>query len=343
MNIREAIEKVVNLKDLSEKEMTEVMEEIMNGEATHAQIAAFITALRVKGETVDEIVAAAKVMREKATRLCLSPWEEENDFIMDIVGTGGDGLKTFNISTTSAFVLAGGGVKVVKHGNRSISSMCGSADVLEALGININATPEEVMDHIKNTGIGFLFAPNFHTSMKHAINPRREIGIRTVFNILGPLTNPAFVKNIFIGVYKDDLCRIFPHVLKRLGIKRGVVVHGKDGLDEASISHDTEVGELIDEEVRYYSFKPEDFGFERHKVDELKGGDAKTNASILKDILSGKEKGSKRVSVQMNAGVGFYVAGKCPTIKDGIEYATYIIDSSAAMRKLEEYIEVAKK
>jgi len=343
MTIREAIERVVNLEDLKEDEMEKVMESIMTGEATPSQIAAFITALRIKGETVEEIVAAAKVMREKAERLWIPQADNENTPVMDIVGTGGDGFMTFNISTTSAFVGAAGGVKVAKHGNRAISSRCGSADVLESLGVNIEATPKEVATHIEKTGIGFLFAPKFHALMKYASVPRREIGIRTVFNLLGPLTNPSFTQHILVGVFKDGLCKVFPQVLKRLGTIRAMVVHGKDGLDEVSISSETEVGELSGEKIRYYSIKPEDFGFKRYPIDEIKGGDGETNARILKDILSGKENGAKRDIVILNAGVSFYIAGVCQTIKEGIAYATHIIDSGSALKKLEEYLEVAKR
>ncbi|MCX7965121.1 MAG: anthranilate phosphoribosyltransferase [Syntrophorhabdaceae bacterium] len=343
MTIREAIEKVVNLEDLGEEEMTEVMESIMTGEATASQIAAFITALRIKGETIDEIVAAAKVMRGRAIRLNIPDSYSNGKPVIDIVGTGGDKSMTFNISTTTAFVVAAGGVKVAKHGNRSVSSRCGSADVLEALGINIEATPEAVQTHIEKAGIGFLFAPTFHRSMRHALTPRKEIGIRTVFNILGPLTNPAFTRHILAGVYKDDLCKIFPHALKRLGAEKAMVVHGVDGLDEISICGETSVGELSGENITFYSIKPEDFGLNRYSLEALKGGDGETNAKILKDILSGKEYGAKRDIVLLNAGVGFYVADVCATIKEGIEYATHIIDSSLALKKLKDFIEVAKR
>lgn len=343
MTIRDAIEKVVNLEDLKEEEMKRVMEYIMAGEATPSQIAAFITALRIKGETVEELVAAAKVMREKAEKLSISLSNTDNGPIMDIVGTGGDGAMTFNISTTAAFVVAAGGVKVAKHGNRSVSSRCGSADVLEELGVNIEATPNEVATHIEKTGIGFLFAPKFHASMRYASLPRREIGIRTLFNLLGPLTNPSFTKHILVGVFKAELCELFSQVLKRLGTTRAMVVHGKDGLDEVSICNETEVGELLGEEIRFYSIKPEDFGFKRYTPDEIKGSDKKENARIMKAILSGKENGAKRDIVLLNAGVCFYIAGICSRIKEGIEYASHIVDSGSAIKKLEEYLEVAKR
>ncbi len=341
MTIQEAIERVVNLENLKEEEMRGVMEEIMSGDATPSQIAAFITGLRIKGETVEEIAGAAKVMREKAVRPPIFESSDSNGLMMDIVGTGGDGVGTFNISTTTAFVVAAGGVRVAKHGNRSVSSRCGSADLLERLGINIDATPEAVANHIKMTGIGFLFAPRFHTSMRYALQPRKEIGIRTVFNLLGPLTNPAFVRYILAGSYKSELCKVFPHVLRRLGTKRAMVVHSLDGLDEISPSSETEVGELIDNQIKSYTVRPEDFGFKRCNIEELKGRDAESNVGILKGILTGRDKGSKRVAVLMNAGASFYVAGKVSSIKEGIDYASLVIDSGMAMKKLEDFLKVA--
>lgn len=343
MTIKEAIQKVVNLENLNEEEMMAVMESIMTGQATPSQIAAFITAMRIKGETVDEIVAAAKVMREKATKLAVPQRDRNGTPVMDIVGTGGDGSMTFNVSTTTAFVVAAGGVKVAKHGNRSVSSKCGSADVLERLGVKIEATPKEVETHLEKVGIGFLFAPSFHTSMRHAMVPRKEIGIRTVFNLLGPLTNPAFTKHILAGVYKAELCKVFPYVLKRLGTEKAIVVYGLDGLDEASVCAETFIGELNREEIKFYSIKPEDFGFKRYNIDALKGGDSETNVQVLKEILSCREYGAKRDIVLLNAGIGFYVAGVSSTIKEGIEYARYVIDSGLALKKLNDYIEVAKR
>jgi anthranilate phosphoribosyltransferase len=347
MNIKEAIERVVNLKDLKEEEMVEVMAAIMSGEVTPIQIAAFITALRIKGETIDAIVAAAKVMKEKAIPLSISDnggdeTEKRNGVIVDIVGTGGDKMMTFNISTAAAFVVAGGGVKVAKHGNRSVSSRCGSADVLERLGVNINASPEAVAGHIRKIGIGFLFAPIFHTSMMHAAAPRREIGIRTVFNMLGPLTNPLSAGHLLVGVYERGLCRVFAGVLKRLGAKRAMVVHGSDGMDEISVAADTEVVELKGEEIKGYTIRPEDYGVTRVGIDELRGGAAEENANILKAILSGEERGAKRLAVLLNAAAGFYVAGKMPSIKEAMAYASYIIDSKRAIGKLDELIEASK-
>lgn len=347
MTIKEAIEKVVNNCDLDEGEMVNVMTQIMNGDATSAQIASLITALRVKGETVGEIAGAAKVMRSKAFSIVPLIYDElngskEHKVVFDIVGTGGDALKTFNISTAAAFVLAAGGVTVAKHGNRSVSSKCGSADVLEALGIDIETSPDNVARHIRSLGIGFLFAPVFHASMKHAVGPRREIGIRTIFNILGPLTNPASANHLLLGVYKEELCDVFAQVLANLGAYRAMIVHGQDGMDEISITTDTRVSEVKDGGISHYTINPKDFGFELSRVDELEGGDATENAEIIKNILSGRENGAKRAAVLMNAGAAFYVSGISRGIREGITFARDVLDSGAALRKLEDLIESCK-
>lgn len=350
--IREAIHKVVDRIDLEEEEMVQVMEEIMTGEATQAQIGSFITALRMKGETIDEIVGAAKVMRQMATKIPIEgvtldldrdDINIDRETIIDTCGTGGDGTLTFNISTATAFVVAGGGITVAKHGNRSVSSVCGSADVLKELGVNIDATPEVVAKCIKKIGIGFLFAPTFHGAMKHAIGPRREIGIRTIFNILGPLTNPANAKYQILGVYKEELCETLAHVLQRLGTKRAMVVHGMDGMDEITVTKDTYVAELKNNQVKTYYINPTHFNMPIYNFSELKGGNATDNANIIKDILTGKEKGAKRAVVVLNAGAAFYVAGKVSTIKEGIEYAESIIDSGKAMAKLEKLIKMSNE
>jgi len=345
--IKEAIHKVVDRIDLEEEEMIVVMEEIMTGEATPAQIGAFITALRMKGETVDEITGAAKVMRAKATKI---PIESvvidldrddiniDRETILDTCGTGGDGTLTFNISTATAFVVAGGGVTVAKHGNRSVSSVCGSADVLKELKVNIEATPETVAKCIKKIGIGFLFAPTFHGAMKYAIGPRREIGIRTIFNILGPLTNPANAKYQLLGVYKQDLCKILALVLQKLGTKRAMVVHGMDGMDEITVTKDTFVAELKDGEVKTYYINPTHFDIPIYSFNDLKGGNAEDNAKIIRNILEGKEKGAKRDIVCLNAGAAFYLAGKANTIKEGISLANKVIDTGKALEKLEKLI-----
>lgn len=347
MTIKEAIDKVVNCCNLAEDEMIDVMGQIMNGEATSAQIASFITALRVKGETVGEIVGAAKAMRNKAFNIASFLYNEQDcsrkeKVVIDIVGTGGDAMKTFNISTTSAFVVAAGGVAVAKHGNRSVSSKCGSADVLEALGIDIGASPDNVARHIQSVGIGFLFAPVFHASMKHAVGPRREIGIRTIFNILGPLTNPASANHLLLGVYKEELCDVFAQVLANLGICRAMIVHGRDGMDEISMTTDTRVSEVKAGAISHYTINPKDFGLELFSVGELEGGDAGENAEIMKGILSGRENGAKRAAVLFNAGAAFYVSGTSKGIKEGITYARDVIDSGAAIQKLEKLVEACR-
>lgn len=348
MNIRDAINKAVDLVDLNEDEMMDVMEQIMTGGATAAQIAAFITALRIKGESVSEIVGAVKVMRGKALKLEHLQREgngvsHQDKVVVDIVGTGGDAMKTFNISTAAAFVVAAGGVIVAKHGNRSVSSRCGSADVLEALGIDIEAPPQVVAQHIDNLGIGFLFAPVFHASMKHAIGPRREIGIRTIFNILGPLTNPASATHLLLGVYNEWLCDLFARVLASLHTKRAMIVHGRDGMDEISVTGDTVVSEVDDGTIRHYTVNPNDFGLQLYDVNELEGGDAGRNAEIMRGILSGTKNGAKRAAVLINAGAAFYVSGVSGSIQEGIDYARDVIDSGAARRKMDALVEACKQ
>ena len=340
--IKEAIKKVADRIDLEESEAVQVMEEIMSGEATPAQIAAFITALRMKGETVDEIVGAARVMRAKAARV---PGEDgeghggnDHKTLVDTCGTGGDGTMTFNISTTAAFVVAGGGIKVAKHGNRSVSSSCGSADVLEKLGVNIEASPEVVGRYIDQVGIGFLFAPVFHSSMRYAIGPRKEVGLRTIFNVLGPLTNPAGARYQLVGVYDEALCEPLAQVLGRLGAERAMVVHGLDGMDEISVTGETKVSEMVDDEVRTYFVRPGDFGLKQYDMKELQGGNAEENARILEGVLSGKANGAKRAVVALNAGAAFYVSGGFKDIKEGVRYAEQVIDSGKALAKLRELV-----
>ncbi len=345
--IKEAIHKVVDKIDLEEIEMIEVMNEIMTGDATPAQIGAFITALRMKGETVDEIVGAAKVMREKALKIPVDDVEVDLDrddinidreTILDTCGTGGDGTLTFNVSTATAFVVASAGIRVAKHGNRSVSSICGSADVLKELGVNIEASPEVVARCIKKVGIGFLFAPTFHGAMKNAIGPRREIGIRTIFNILGPLTNPAGAKYQLLGVYREELCDILAHVLFRLGAKRAMVVHGLDGMDEITVTKDTKVSEVFDGKIKSYYINPTHFSLPIYDFKELKGGSAEDNARIIKDIFEGKEKGAKRAIVLMNAGAALYISGRAKTIKEGITIAEELIDSKKVLQTLENLV-----
>ncbi len=331
--IKEAIANAVNRVDLREIEMMEVMNEIMEGKATSAQIASFITAVRIKGETVDEVTGAARIMKQKATRI-----DARSSIIVDTCGTGGDGMKTFNISTTAAFVTAGAGLVVAKHGNRAVSSGCGSADVLEALGVNINAPPEIVEECIHQIGIGFLFAPMLHGAMKYAIGPRREIGIRTIFNMLGPLTNPAGATSQLIGVYDPRLTEMFAGVLKNLNTKRAFVVHGSDGLDEATVTGETRVTELKEGLITTYNIDPVDYFGDTFPGDALLGGDASFNAHITKDVLTGKN-GACRNIVVLNAALAIMAGDKAKTINDGIRIAQDCIDSGAAIKKLQLLIE----
>ena len=349
--IKEAIQQVVNGKDLSEQDMITVMDEIMEGKATDAQIGAFITALRIKGETISEITGAAKVMRAKATpiRVQNSAVSIDRDeinvdqqTIVDTCGTGGDGTNTFNVSTTTALVVAGGGLKVAKHGNRSVSSQCGSADVLEALGVKLDVAPDCVEDCIRRIGIGFLFAPKLHGAMKYAIGPRREIGIRSVFNILGPLTNPAGANVQVLGVYDPELTSVLAEVLQRLGSASALVVFGEGSFDEISIVGPTQVSELRDGKIRNYKIEPEDFDMSRADVSEIKGGDSAKNAAIIRQILDG-ELGPRRDMVLLNAGATFYAAQKAPDISDGIKMAAESIDSGMAKQKLEQLIEMTNQ
>jgi anthranilate phosphoribosyltransferase len=340
--IKNAISKVVLQQDLVETEMIEVMNQIMGGEATQAQVGAFITALRMKGETIEEITGAARVMRDHATPIRVGKAldidrEEINldrETILDTCGTGGSGTKSFNISTTVAFVVSACGVKVAKHGNRSISSACGSADVLEALGVNLNVTPEQVESCINEVGIGFLFAPALHGAMKHAIGPRREIGIRTIFNILGPLTNPAGADRQVLGVYDEKLVEVLAKVLVKLGCQRGFVVHGQDGMDEITLTGPTRVAEINEGQVSLSTIEPEDFGLRRCLLSDLQGGDAEENASIVRDVLAGAE-GPKRDVVLLNAAYALVAAGIAESVDAGLQKARNMIDEGLAKAKLE--------
>jgi anthranilate phosphoribosyltransferase len=332
MEIRQAIDKLVNRVDLSEAEAIDVMNQIMTGEATPLQVAAVLTALRMKGETVDEITGAARVMREKAHRVNVG-----TKTVLDTCGTGGDQKGTFNISTTAAFVLAGAGVNVAKHGNRSVSSQSGSADVLGALGVKVDAPRERVEQCIAKIGIGFLFAPLLHEAMKYAVQPRRDIGIRTIFNILGPLTNPAMATHQLIGIYSGELVAVIAHVLKNLGSVRAMIVHGLEGLDEISLCGPTKVAELRDGQVKEYTIEPEQFGFKRCRLEELHGGNAAQSAIIVRGVLDGK-KGPARDVVLLNSGAALYVSGSAATIDDGIRLAAESIDSTKARQKLEQLV-----
>ncbi|MFH1478174.1 MAG: anthranilate phosphoribosyltransferase [Candidatus Omnitrophota bacterium] len=335
--IKDAIGKLAERSDLTREEMILCMNEIMTGEATPSQIASFITALRMKGETVEEITGATMVMREKATRL-----KVKSDIIVDTCGTGGSGKNIFNVSTCNAFVLAGLDLKVAKHGNRSVSSACGSADVLKELGVNIELEPGKVEKCISAIGIGFLFAPLFHGAMKYAIGPRREIGIRTIFNILGPLTNPAGANVQVLGVYRGDLVEVLANVLKNLGSIGAFVVHGEDGLDEITTTGKTKVSQLKDNSVKTFFVRPEDFGVKRAKLIDLKGSGPEENANIIKDILSGKSS-PKRELVLVNASTALVAANKVRDFKKGIELAKSSIDTGKAKKKLDELIEFTNR
>lgn len=340
--IREAISRVIEKNDLNEKLMVEVMNEIMSGEATPAQIGSFITALRMKGETIEEISGAARVMREKATGISTGVAVDRGGILLDTCGTGGDSSGTFNVSTATALVAAAAGIPVAKHGNRSISSHCGSADVLEALGVNLELSPEQLGNCIRQVGIGFLFAPMLHGAMKYAIGPRREIGIRTIFNVLGPLTNPAGANVQLLGVYSPDLCEKIARVLGRLGSLRALVVCGAGNVDECTVTGDTEVAELSGDEVKTYTIRPEDFGFKRARLADLKGGaNPEEAAVILREVLEGAE-GPRRDILLLNSGAALYVAGVAPGLKTGVERAAALIDSGAPLAKLDDLVKFSQ-
>ncbi len=332
--LKEAIQKAAGRDDLSVGEMEAAMEEIMDGKASSAQIGSFLTALRMKGETVDEITGAARVMRRKAIPVHV---QDNGSPLVDTAGTGGDGSGTFNISTTVAFVLAGSGVRVAKHGNRCISSSCGSADVLEELGANLDHKPEDVARCINETGFGFLFAPAHHVAMKHAAGPRRELGIRTVFNLLGPLTNPASAPYQLVGVYDPDLTEPLARALQGLGTRSAMVVHGLDGLDEVSISAPTQVSHLKDGTVSTSTIDPRRIGIEFCDRSEIKGGTAGENALHLRSVLNG-EPGPRRLVSLLNAAAALVVAGMAEDLAEGLSLAAKSVDSGSALRKLDEYL-----
>jgi len=337
--IKEAIIKIVNKEDLSFDEAYTVMNEIMNGETTPTQNAAFLAALSTKSakaETTGEIAGCAKAMREHATPV-------DTDFdLFEIVGTGGDNAGSFNISTTSAIVATAGGMKVSKHGNRAASSKCGTADCLEALGVNIDEDPDKCRELLEKVGICFFFAQKYHNSMKYVGAIRKELGFRTVFNILGPLTNPAHPKRQLLGVYDEYLIEPLAKVLMELGVKRGMVVYGTDKLDEISLSAPTKVCEIKDGSLHTYEIKPEDFGLSRCKKEDLAGGDPKENAAITLSILKG-EKGAKRDAVLLNAGAALYIGEKAKSMQEGINLAARLIDSKKALKVLEDFIKVSNE
>lgn len=333
--IKEATAKVINKENLLFAEASEVMDEIMSGETSQIQTAAFLAALSTKGETIEEITACAEGMRRHALKL------NHNYDLLEIVGTGGDGAKTFNISTTSAFVIAAGGIKVAKHGNRAASSKSGAADVLEALGVNIDLTPEKCVQLLGDVGFCFMFAQKYHSSMKYVGPVRKELGIRTIFNILGPLTNPALANMQVLGVYSEELVEPMAKALSNLGVRRGMAVYGKDKLDEISVSAPTVVCEFDNGEFKTYEISPEDFGLSLRSKAEIVGGTPEENAAITLDVLSGK-KGAKRDAVLMNSGAGLYIGGKAKSLAEGVEMASQLIDSGAAKAKLEEMIKASR-
>ncbi len=342
--IVEAIRKVVDGKDLEREEAFAVMDAIMSGQATDAQIASFLTALRMKGETVEELIGFARVMREKVSpvktrhRVQASLSGTDREMLVDTCGTGGDATGTFNVSTATAFVVAGAGIPVAKHGNRSVSSLCGSADVVEALGVRLDLPAERVGRCVDDVGIGFCYAPLLHKAMKYVMLARKEIRIRTVFNILGPLTNPAHAPAQVIGVYDGRLTEMMAQVLKELGTVRAFVVHGEDGLDEISNTCESRISELRHNEVRTYTVRPEDFGLPRAGMKDLQGGSAADNAEIIRRILKG-ERGPKRDIVVLNAGAATAAGGKAEDISAGIGTAQHSIDSGAALDKLNQLVE----
>ena len=339
MNIKEAIAKIIERHSLTEGEMEKVMEEIMTGAATPAQVSSFITALRMKGESVAEITGAARVMRQKATRIEVGFDPGQNgEILVDTCGTGGDGSHTFNISTTSALVVAASGLKVAKHGNRSVSSLCGSADVLKALGVNLELTPAQVADSIKQVGIGFLFAPLLHGAMKYAIGPRREIGIRTIFNVLGPLTNPAAANVQLLGVYERSLTLTLAAVLQGLGNQRAMVVHGAGGLDELSLAGTNHIAWLKGDTIKELSLDPAEAGLSEAPLTALRGGDPKENADLMRKLLAG-EKGPQRDVVLLNSAAVFMTAERVGDFRQGVELAAATIDNGSVQRKLDELIQ----
>ena len=333
MNISEAIKAVISKQNLNESEMHDVMNSIMTGQTTDAQIGAFLVGLSMKGETIEEITASAKVMRALATSVELS----SNDYLVDTCGTGGDGLGLFNISTASAFVVAAAGGKVAKHGNRSISSKSGSADVLEAAGINLNISPELISQCIEEIGLGFMFAPAHHSAMKHAIGPRKELAVRTIFNVLGPLTNPAKAPNQIMGVYDKSLVEPIANVLKGLNSRHVMVVHSEDGLDEFSIANSTYVAELKDNNISTYTVHPRDFGLEEGNLDSIKAENAEQSLALINEAFSGK-KGVARDIIALNAGAAIYVSGLVSSFDEGVTQANQILSDGSAQDKLDAYI-----
>jgi anthranilate phosphoribosyltransferase len=337
MNIEQAVAAVVEGENLSQQDMAAVMQIVMSGGATDAQIGGFLVALRMKGETTDEIAGAVQVMRELAT-----PVEVSGPYLVDLVGTGGDGANLFNVSTAASFVVSAAGAKVAKHGNRSVSSTSGSSDVLEHLGMPLTLLPEQVARAINEIGVGFMFAPVHHSAMRHAIGPRKELGLRTIFNILGPLTNPARVKRQVIGVFSADLCQPLAEVLKMLGAEHAMIVHSDDGLDEISIAAGTQVTELLDGSIETYHISPEEFSMQRQSLEGLSVDGAAASAQLIRNALSGaKDEASLKAAAMLalNAGATIYVSGVAATLADGVAMAEDALASGLAAQKLKEFIE----
>lgn len=333
MNIQSALKIVIEHRDLTIAEMSSVMRSIMTGEATPAQIGGFLIALRMKGESVEEITAATQIMRELVT-----PVSVDTSYLVDIVGTGGDGMQTFNISTCSAIVVAAAGGKVAKHGNRSVSSKSGSADALEALGVNIQLKPEQVAESVNKLGIGFMFAPLHHSAMKHAIGPRKEMTVRTIFNLLGPLTNPASAPNQVVGVFSDTWLEPIAEVLKRLNSQHVLVVHSEDGLDEISIAAPTKVAELHNGNIRTYTITPEDFGLTRADLNHIQVNSITESVSMLQGVLDNKASAARDIVI-LNSGAAIYAAGLSQSLELGIKQAQTVISNGSARNKLAQWIE----
>ena len=342
MLFKQALEQLLAGHDLAHAEMLAVMQQVMGGELTPAQIAGLVIALRVKGESVDEITAAATVMRALSTKVEIA----DNTHLVDTCGTGGDGIQTFNVSTCAAFVAAAAGAKVAKHGGRSVSSTCGSADVLEALGVNVNLTPAQVAKCVADIGIGFMFAPNHHSAMKHAAPVRRELGVRTIFNLLGPLTNPANARRQVMGVFSKDLTLTLAKVLQNLGSEHVLVVHGADGMDEISFTGDTFVAELKDGKISEYTLNPAQFDLKIHALKSIRVENAQESKAMILDVLNGKssvgKQSAERDIVLLNAGAAIYAAGLQDSIHAGVAHAAKVIDSGAAKQKLDELIGLSK-
>jgi anthranilate phosphoribosyltransferase len=336
MNIQQAIKSVITKQNLNEDQMHDVMNSIMTGQTTDAQIGAFLIGLSMKGETIEEITASAKVMRALATPVEIG----NSDYLVDTCGTGGDGLGLFNISTASAFVVAAAGGKVAKHGNRSISSKSGSADVLESAGVNLDLSPRIIGQCVEEIGVGFMFAPAHHSAMKHAIGPRKELAVRTIFNVLGPLTNPAKAPNQVMGVYDKSLIEPIANALKGLGSRHVMVVHSADGLDELSIADKTYVAELKEGVVTTYTIHPEELGFVLGDLNDIKADDAKDSLNIIKDAFSGKE-GAARDIISLNAGAAIYVCGLTDSLISGIERSRLVLSDGSAQQKLDDYIKIS--